>query len=107
MSTIKFKSGSRVNKTSVDIEVFTATVCSNCQRASHLVEELLKEPGFTRITWREVDVVAEIDYAVALGVLATPSISIGGAVAFTALPSTQQLRHTVQAYLANGKQIDE
>ena len=61
---------------SSDIEVFTSTICSNCQRASRMVEQLLKEPDFESITWREIDVVAEIDHAVAMGVLATPSISI-------------------------------
>ena len=92
---------------SVDIEVFTSTVCSNCQRAGRMVEQLLKEPGFESITWREVDVVAEIDHAVSAGVLATPSISIGGELAFTALPSRQQLRNAVERYLASRRANDE
>ncbi len=96
-----------MNKVSVDIEVFTSTVCSNCQRASRLVEQLLREPRFASMTWSEVDVIAEIDYAVSRGVLATPSVFIGGVPAFTTLPSKQQLRNTLQAYLANGRQNDE
>jgi len=87
----------------VDIEVFTSSVCSNCQRASRLVEQLLKDPDFENVTWRKIDVVAEIDHAVAVGVLATPSISIGGTLAFTALPSKQQLRNAVQHYLTSRK----
>jgi hypothetical protein len=47
----------------IDIEVFTSTICSNCQRASRMVEQLLKEPDFETITWREVDVVAEYEGA--------------------------------------------
>ncbi len=90
----------------VDIEVFTSTVCSNCQRASRMVEKLLKAPEFESITWREIDVMEEIDYAVAFGVLATPSIAIGGALVFTALPSRQQLRHAIQHYLAGGRPND-
>jgi len=92
---------------SVDIEVFTSTVCSNCQRASRMVEQLLNDPGFESITWREVDVVEEIDYAVAFGVLVTPSIAIGGELLFTALPSKQQLRSAIQSYLADGKENNE
>jgi len=91
-----------VNKVSVDIEVFTSTVCSNCQRASRVVEQLLEEAGFVNVTWREVDVVEEIDHTVALGVLATPAIAIGGKLVFSALPSKQQLRNVIQYYLASG-----
>jgi len=72
-----------------------------------MVEQLLKAPGFEGIVWREVDVVAEIDHAVAMGVLATPSISIGGELVFTTLPSRQQLRNAVERYLASGKPNDE
>ena len=91
MRIIRFRSGSLVNKERIDIEVFTSTVCSNCQRASRIVEQLLKEPGFENVTWREVNVVEEIDYAVAFGVLATPSIAIGGELIFSALPSITHL----------------
>jgi len=91
----------------VDIEVFTSTVCSNCQRASRMVEQLLKEAGFENITWREVNVVEEIDHAVAFGVLATPSIAIGRELVFTALPSRQQLRKAIQHYLASRRTNDD
>lgn len=95
-----------MNKACVDIEVFTS-LCSNCQRAARLVEQLLKEPGFENMTWREANVVEEIDYAVAFGVLTTPAITIGGKLVFSALPSKQQLRNAVQDYLASGRLKDE
>ncbi|NOY63279.1 MAG: thioredoxin family protein [Gammaproteobacteria bacterium] len=79
--------------------MFTSSTCSRCQKAARMVEQLLTEPGFENITWHEVDVVAEIDHAVALGVLATPSIAIGGVLVLTALPSRQQLRGVVRHYL--------
>jgi len=85
---------------SVDIEVFTSMVCSNCQHASRMVEQLLKESGFKTVTWREIDVVKEIDYAVALGVLATPSIAVGGELIFTALPTKKQLHKAIKNYLS-------
>ncbi len=75
-------------------------VCSHCQRASRMVEQLLKEPCFKTVTWREIDVVEEIDYAVALGVLATPSIAIGGKLIFTALPTKKQLHQAIKNYLS-------
>ncbi|MCF6324009.1 MAG: thioredoxin family protein [Gammaproteobacteria bacterium] len=95
-----------MNKKPIDIEVFTSTVCNHCQRASRMVEQLLKEPGFESITWREIDVVAEIDLAVTFCVLATPSIAIGGALVFTALPSRQQLRNAIQHYLLHERPND-
>jgi len=96
-----------VNNRDVDIEVFTSSICSNCQRAGGVVEQLLKESGFETITWREVDVVEEIDHAVTLCVLATPSIAIGGELVFSALPPKQQLRNAIQHYLASGRLNDE
>ena len=72
-----------------------------------MVEQILKEPGFENVTWREVNVVEEIDYAVAFGVLATPAITIGEKLVFSALPSKQQLCDAVQDYLASGRLKDE
>jgi len=107
MLIIKFRSGGLVNKAHIDIEVFTSSLCSNCQRASFVVGQLLEETEFESVTWSEVDVVAEIDYAVALGVLATPAIAIGGELVFSALPSKQQLRDAIHHYLSRRRSIDE
>ena len=89
-----------MNKEPVDIEVFTSSLCNRCQKAGRRVAQLLKEPGFETITWREIDVVEEIDHAVAMGVLATPAIAIDGELMFTTLPTEQQLRSAVKKHLA-------
>ena len=91
----------------VDIEVFTSSICSRCQRAGLMVEELLEEEGFEDITWREVDVVEEIDYAVALAILFTPAIAIGGKRVFSTLPSKQKLRSAIQHHLTSGSSGNE
>jgi protein-disulfide isomerase len=49
---------------------------------------------------RKINVVDELDYAVKLGVRATPSIAINGALVFTAMPSEFELRKTIQLQLA-------
>ncbi len=95
-----------MNKTSADIEVFTSSFCRRCQRACRMVKQLLAETGFENVSWREVDVLAEIDHAVALGVLATPAIAVGTERVFTALPSKQQLRKAIQYHLASGGSDD-
>ncbi|KRT56653.1 Thioredoxin domain, partial [endosymbiont of Ridgeia piscesae] len=43
-----------------------------------------------------VNVLEELDYAVQIGVLATPAIAIDGELVFTALPSEKRLRQTLQ-----------
>jgi len=96
-----------VDNVSIDIELFSSSACPHCQRASHRLEQLRQESGFANIAWRSVDVVAEIDRAVALGVLSTPAIAIGGKLVFTSLPTRQQLRDAVQNYLSNKESDDE
>tara|TARA_R110000782_G_scaffold20726_5_gene56066 strand:- start:548 stop:718 length:171 start_codon:yes stop_codon:yes gene_type:complete len=46
--------------------------------------------------WRIVQVLDEIDYAVALGVLSIPAVAIDGELVFTALPSRKQLREALE-----------
>ena len=89
-----------MSSTPVDIEVFTSSYCQRCKRASTLVQQLLEEEPFSRLNWRQVDVVEEIDHTVALGIVATPAIAIGGRCRFTTLPSAASLRQALQDYLA-------
>ncbi len=81
----------------VDIEVFTSSVCSRCQRILPLIEQWLAEEEFQSIVWREVDVLSEIDYAVAKGVLMTPTIIIGGQ-SMLSLPTKQQFYDALRDY---------
>jgi len=80
----------------VNIEIFTAFNCNKCGRAVTLVQSLAQEPGNDWIQWRQVDVVAELDYAVSMGVRATPAIAIAGKLVFTALPARDRLLQTLQ-----------
>ncbi|ALP53722.1 hypothetical protein Tel_11560 [Candidatus Tenderia electrophaga] len=84
----------------VNIEIFTAPNCNRCGRAVSLVQSLAQEPGNDWIAWRRVDVVAELDYAVAMGVRATPAIAIDGKLMFTARPTHDKLYLTLQQHLS-------
>jgi len=44
------------------------------------------------VTWRDVNVLEELDYAVQLGVLTPPSMAIDGELVFAKLPTRAQLR---------------
>jgi len=96
-----------MNVKTVDIEVFSSSVCNRCQRASLMVSALLEEQAFDTITWREINVVEEIDYAVAHAVLSTPTIVIGGTQRFTTLPSEQKLRDAIQDYMSHVRSGNE
>ncbi len=85
----------------IQVEVFTAPGCSKCGHAKQLLQALAEQ--MDGICWREVDILAEMDYAVRLGVLSTPALSIDGELVFTGLPSQKKLRQALEQRL--GRQI--
>ncbi len=99
MPTTKFRNGNPVNKVNVNIEIFCAPNCNRCGRAAILVQEVINDIGDNSIHWRQVDVVEEIDYAVSLGIRATPAIIINGILVFTASPAKQVLRKEIEKQL--------
>ncbi len=75
----------------VKIEVFTAPGCGKCGKAKDELANTVNQLGDEQFEWREVNILQEMDYAIELGVLSTPSIAINGELVFTALPSSKQL----------------
>ncbi len=73
------------------IEVFTAPGCGKCGKAKDELAAIVDRLGSEKFEWREVNILQEMDYAIELGVLSTPSIAINGELVFTALPSVKQL----------------
>ena len=84
----------------ITIELFSSPGCSRCNKARQALRELSEELAGSRVSWRDVNVIEELDYAVSLGVLATPSIAIDGELTFTALPSLRKLRAELEQRLA-------
>ena len=74
------------------VEVFSSPGCSKCTQAKSMLKAIVEEIGQGRVTWREVNILEEMDYAVELGVMASPAIAIDGKLAFVALPSASKLR---------------
>jgi len=81
------------------IEIFTAPNCNRCGKAVSLTEDVINELNNALVSYRKLSVVDEIDYAVELGVRATPAIAINGQLAFTALPNKKDLKQKVLLYL--------
>ena len=75
----------------IKVEVFSSPGCGKCGHAKEVLKKLAEELGNT-INWREVNILEELDYAVELGVLSTPSIAINDELVFPNLPSAKKLR---------------
>lgn len=76
----------------IKVEVFSSPGCSKCGHARKLLKKIALEKGEHVLSWREVNILKELDYAVQLGVLSTPAIAIDGELIFTGLPSARKLQ---------------
>ncbi len=78
------------------VEIFSSPGCSKCGHAKRLLRKMVETIDGNRIQWREVNILEELDYAVGLGVLSTPSIAIDGELVFTSLPGVKRLREELE-----------
>ncbi len=76
----------------IKIEVFSSPGCSKCGHAKNILHALADEIGRDKIQWKEVNILDDLDRAVELGVMSTPSIAIDGELVFSSLPSAKKLR---------------
>lgn len=81
----------------IKVEVFSSPGCGKCAHAKDVLRKLSDELGSNAVTWRDVNILEELDYAVALGVLSTPAIAIDGKLVFGSLPSPGKLRAALEA----------
>lgn len=84
----------------LNIEVFSSPGCGKCGHAKDVLKNLAAELGGENIQWREVNILDEMDYAIELGVLSTPSIAINNELVFASLPSAKKLRAELERRLA-------
>jgi len=82
------------------IELITGTTCPACVTMKARLKAVIDEIDPTRISYQEIDILEDLDYAVKLGVLSTPAITINGRLAFSSPPSLKRLRHELQQQLA-------
>ena len=74
------------------VEVFSSPGCGKCVQAKTVLKAVAEALGPDKVTWREVNILEEMDYAVDLGILSTPALAIAGELVFTSLPSADRLR---------------
>jgi len=77
---------------SVKVEAFSSPGCGKCTQAKEMLKAIIEELGKDQVTWRDVNILEEMDYAVELGILSPPAIAIDGELVFPALPSPNRLR---------------
>lgn len=82
------------------IEVFSAPGCSKCAEGRGALKAVAEELAKDRVTWRDLNVLDEMDYAVELGVMTPPSVAIDGELVFPALPTPEELRRELLKRLA-------
>lgn len=83
----------------IKVEVFSSPGCAKCGQARTVLKAVAEELGADRVQWRDVDILEEMDYAVALGVMVSPSIAIDGELVFASLPSVRTLRAELEKRL--------
>lgn len=76
------------------IEMYYTPGCSACL-ARHDELRTAAEAAVSGLEWQDVNVLDNIDLAVNRGVLTLPAIVIDGEVAFTSMPTVNQLRKTL------------
>jgi hypothetical protein len=83
------------------IEAFSAPGCAKCAQSRAALKAVVEALGAERFDWRDLDVLQEIDRAVALGVVSPPSLAIDGELVFPALPTPERLRDELMRRLAD------
>ncbi len=84
---------------SINIEVFSSPGCGKCGHAKDVLRKLVVEIGDDLFQWREVNILDEMDHAVEIGVMSTPSIAINGELVFTSLPTSKKLKAELERRL--------
>jgi thioredoxin 1 len=85
----------------IKVEVFSSPGCGKCTQAKTVLKALVADIGQDKITWRDVNILEEMDYAVELGVMSSPAIAIDGKLIFSSLPSAAKLRAALDKQLAH------
>jgi thioredoxin 1 len=75
----------------VHLELFYSPYCSRCRKARKQVRQLAAAWPAEHLQFRELDVLQELDRAVALGVLQTPALAIDGQLVAGPVPSSRAL----------------
>jgi len=80
----------------IKIELFSSNICSRCLQTKRTLQALVDELGAEQFELHFIDVVENIDHAVEMRVLTTPSLAINGELIYSSMPSTATLRQRLR-----------
>lgn len=83
----------------------TTPSCSRCERARDNLKAVAQTFGEQQVTWRDMNLLDELPYAVELGVLSPPSMAIDGEMVFAELPHAQQLHEELTRRLGRPRDL--
>lgn len=75
----------------VHLEFFYSPYCSRCRKAREQVRSFASGWSREQLQVRELDVLQELDRAVAVGVLQTPALALDGQLVAAPIPSGRAL----------------
>lgn len=75
----------------IHLELFYSPYCSRCRKAREQVRSFAANWPPERVQFRELDVLQELDRAVAAGVLQTPALAIDGQLIAGPVPTPRAL----------------
>ncbi len=85
------------------VELIYSPGCVKCADARADLKAAARKSAGEYLIWRELNVLEELDYAVALGVLTLPAIAIDGKLVFTSLPTPERFREELKRRAAKAK----
>ncbi len=83
----------------IKVEVFATPGGSTCAQSRDALKAVVEAFGQDKVTWREVNVVDAIEYAVELGIVVPPSIAIDRELVFPTLPTAPTLKNELRRRL--------
>jgi len=76
----------------IKVEVLSTPGCGECAKVRESLKAIAEAMGHDKIIWRDINILDEMDYAAALGVMSVPAVAIDGRLAFSSPPSADTLR---------------
>jgi len=83
----------------VSLELFYSPYCPRCRKAREQVRSFAARWPAERLRLRELDVLKELDRAVAVGVLQTPALAVDGKLIAGPVPSRNALEKLLRQRL--------
>ena len=85
----------------VSIQIFSSPGCGKCKQARKMLRNVVEGFEENYFSWKEVNVLNELDYSAKMGIVSTPAIVIDGKLVFNKLPTPVELKTYLKKLLQN------